>query len=347
MQLLQPLRALGQDAFLGGTHRLLGEGRLHAQATGVDLGGIEPEPEQLLLDHGEHEAALAAVLVAGLGLGQLRQLPVVLVCLGRVEGAHRDHAPHHVVVALDQGVAPVRSAVGAQVVGRVQDGREHRGLRHRELLGRLAEVGVGGGLHAVGAATEVDGVQVALEDRFLGLLLLHLQREERLLDLARERPLLAEVEDLHVLLRDRRRPLRRVALRVGERRPQDALRVDAAVGVEGAVLRSDRSVLHRLRDVGERDRLTVLLGEPADLGLPARVVHEGRLRLEGLVGVGDLGVLVGEVEDPGQHQDPDDRGDREPLQHRLQALVLPRTLSRTLSRTPSRTLARAVAGPLA
>ena len=50
-------------------------------------------------------------------------------------------------------------------------------------------------------------------------------------------------------------PWVRVALRVGERGPDDALGVDALVAVEGAVLRGDGGVLHRLRDVGQRDRL--------------------------------------------------------------------------------------------
>ncbi len=263
-------------------------------------GVVEPGALQLVADHGQHEAALAAVHVVGPLLGQLGELAVVLVGLGGVERAHRDHAPEHVVVALGQAGAAGCATVGAEVVRRVQDRGEHRRLGDGELLGGLVEVGVGRGLDAVGAAAEVDGVQVALEDRRLGLLLLHLQGEERLLDLARKGALLAEVEDLDVLLGDRRRALGGVALRVGERGAEDALRVDAAVGVERAVLSGDRRVLHRLRDVGQRDRLAVLLREAADLALPARVVDEGGLGLEGLVGVGDRGVAVGEVADAGQ-----------------------------------------------
>ena len=47
----------------------------------------------------------------------------------------------------------------------------------------------------------------------------------------------------------------RVAAGVAERRPQDALGVDALVGLEGAVLGGDHRVLHVLRHVGQRDRL--------------------------------------------------------------------------------------------
>ena len=319
VQLVQSRGPLCGHGVLGGLHRLLGEGGLDAEPTGLDLVLVEAEPLQLLLDHGQHEAALSAVLVVGLGLGDGRQLAVVLVGLGGVEVAHRDHAAQHVVVALDQRVVTRGTPVGVEVVGRVQHGGEHRRLGHGQLLGRLAEVGVGRGLYAVRAAAEVDGVQVALEDRRLRLLLLDLQGEERLLHLAGERAFLVEVEDLHVLLGDRRGTLGGIALGVGERRAQDALRVDAAVGVEGAVLRGDGGVLHRLRHVGERDRLTVLLGEPTDLGVAARVVDVGRLGLEGLVGVRDLGVLVGEVEDADQHEEAGEPDDRQPRQDLLEA----------------------------
>ena len=103
VQLLQARRAFLEYAVLGGLHRLPGERRLHAQATGVDLRVVEPGALQLVPDHGQHEAALAAVHVVRPLLGQLGQLAVVLVGLGGVEGAQRDHPAQHVVVALDQG----------------------------------------------------------------------------------------------------------------------------------------------------------------------------------------------------------------------------------------------------
>ena len=68
----------------------------------------------------------------------------------------------------------------------------------------------------------------------------------------------------------------RVAARVAERRPQDALGVDAVVGPERAVLRGDDGVLHVLRHLVERDRVAVLGGELAELGLAVGVVDVRR-----------------------------------------------------------------------
>ena len=63
--------------------------------------------------------------------------------------------------------------------GRLDDAREHRRLGERELRDRLAEVDLRRRLHAVRAVTEVDGVQVQLEDLVLGELLLEAVGEDR------------------------------------------------------------------------------------------------------------------------------------------------------------------------
>src|SRR5207342_1026399 len=97
------------------------------------------------------------------------------------------------------------------------------------------------------------------------------------------------------------RALGRVALGVGERRAQDALGVDALVGPEAAVLGGHGSGLHRVGDLGERDRLAVLVGELTELGLAVLVVDERGLGLVGLVLAWDRRLLVGEVEDRAHH----------------------------------------------
>ena len=133
-----------------------------------------------------------------------------------------------------------------------------------------------------------------------------LQREDRFLRLAGEGPVRGQVEDLDVLLGDRGGALGVAALGVVERRPDDALGVEAAVGPEGAVLGGDHRVLHVGRDVGERDVGAVLLGELAEHRLAVGVVDVGGLGLEPLVGRGDVhpGVGVGEQRQADQRRPP-------------------------------------------
>ena len=117
--------------------------------------------------------------------------------------------------------------------GRARDGRRGRGWRatrmrpaSRAAWARSsrstapAEVLVGGGLHAVGAVPEVDGVQVQLEDPLLGVLLLEVVGERGLLELAPHVALGVEELVLDVLLGDRRAALDDPALLgVARRRP--------------------------------------------------------------------------------------------------------------------------------
>ena len=67
---------------------------------------------------------------------------------------------------------------------------------------------------------------------------------------------------------------------VVERGPDDALVVDAAVAPEGAVLGGDHGVLDVLRHLVVGDRVAVLDGVPAQLGLAVAVVDERRVGLE-------------------------------------------------------------------
>jgi hypothetical protein len=259
--------------------------------------------------------ALPAVLALLCDLGepwQLARRPV-----GLVGGQHAlvGHGAQDVGVPLLEVALGLLALGGVEVVRVVDDAREHRGLLEVELGGLDAEVRPGGGLDAVGAAAEVDGVEVALEDLLLGDVALELQGDEGLLDLAREGLLLGEVEDLHVLLRDRRRALRRAALGVVERGPDDALRVDAAVGPERRVLPGHDGVLDGLGHLVERDGLPVLGGELPELVLAVRVVDERRLGLEVLVGVGHVDRLVEEDEPGHRHERADEAEDQQPLAH--------------------------------
>ena len=124
------------------------------------------------------------------------------VALAAGEPALRDHAVEdevpalHGLVRVDRGVPPRRRLD--------QPGEQRRPrLAVRSVTG-LAEVGVRRGLDAVGAATEVDGVEVVAEDLVLAALLGDLDRDDHLPVLAPQRRLVADEGVLDVLLGDRR-----------------------------------------------------------------------------------------------------------------------------------------------
>src|SRR5665809_146893 len=91
-----------------------------------------------------------------------------------------------------------------QIVERrtADDGGEHRSLSDSQLGGIDMEVGPGSSLDAVRAATVVDRVEVVLQDRVLGLLLVDLDRDDELFELAGDRLVLGQEVVLDVLLGD-------------------------------------------------------------------------------------------------------------------------------------------------
>ena len=111
--------------------------------------------------------------------------------------------------------------------------------------------------------SRVDGVQVRGEDLRLRPVPrpgLELPRERRLLELARDRPLVPDERVLDELLRDRRSALHGALVAdVLPQRADDAVDVDAAVLVEALVLDVDDRVLHPRRDVVPADELARLL----------------------------------------------------------------------------------------
>ncbi len=313
VQLLE-VGPLGENTGAGRVHRLLGEGGGDAQAAAVDLGVAEPEPSQLVADQLQHVAALAAVLALGLDLRELRQpLGARGAAQLRREHARLVHAADHVAVPRGERLLRGLAVGGVVAVGRVDDRGEGGALLDVQLLRRGAEVGAGGGLDAVGPPPEVDRVEVPLEDLLLLHLPLDLEGEDRLLGLAGPGAVLAEVEDLDVLLGDRRGALGVAAGRVVERRPEDPLGVEPLVGPERAVLRGDDGVLDVVGDLAQLDAGAVLLGELPEDRLAVGVVDIARLGLEPLVRVRDVGSGVGDGE---QHEPEDEDGaadDAEPL----------------------------------
>ena len=177
-------------------------------------------------------------------------------------------------------------------------------LLESELADVLVEPGAGRGLDAVGAPSEVDGVEVALEDLALVELALELDGDDRLPQLAPQGGVAAHVDLLDVLLGDRGPALGGALVAdVGPRGPGDAEGVDAAVLEELAVLGRDDRVLDDGGHLVELDREAVLLAVEGGQLVAGGVVDDRRLGQGGLGREGDLGE---HPRRPGQGGDDDD-----------------------------------------
>jgi hypothetical protein len=164
-------------------------------------------------------------------------------------------------------------------VRRADHAGEERDLADRELLGGAGEVELRrlpdaeDALDAV--LSEIDLVQVRVEDLVLLVAALDEERHDGLLHLAAKGPFLAEEEVLDELLRERRAALDdAAAAHVGRGGAQDADRIDAVVVEEAAILDDeDRARQQR------RQRVEVHLAPR----LPRRVeeaAHDLRLELQ-------------------------------------------------------------------
>jgi hypothetical protein len=118
-----------------------------------------------------------------------------------------------------------------------------------DVLGGFAEIALCRRLDAVGAGTEIDAVEVELENFVLGVLALQPQRQFHFLQLARHGAFLGQEQVFGELLRQRRAALRYAAMHdVGDGRARDADGVDAVMRIEAAVLDGDE----RLRQIGRQ-----------------------------------------------------------------------------------------------
>ncbi len=277
---------IGQDS----GHRLLRrrlplqiEGRGDAQAAPVEqvLASVGVGPETGVVEdelfHRVHEVG-SRVLGGGLGLHADRGL------LGRVSGrrlhqVERGHpvedlvAPGHRGGGVHEGIEVIR--------GLDQPGQQGR-LRQGEGVDVDTEVDMGCRLDAVGARSEVDGVQVQLEDLGLGVLVLEMHGELGFSDLAGDAPagrLVLVEEDLGVLLGDGRCALHDLSgAHVVQGGPQQGPYIDPRVGPVAGILDRDHGIGQDLRHPRQRDHLAVLLGvQRGDQG-SVRGVHERGLR---------------------------------------------------------------------
>ena len=145
-------------------------------------------------------------------------------------------------------------AVRRQPRRRLDEAREHRGFRHRDVLRGLAEISLRGGLDAVGAGAEIDAVEIEFENLGLGMLALQPQREFDLLQLALHGALLGQEQVFRQLLRQRRAALADAAMHdVRHRRARNAERVDAVMRIEAAILDGDKGLRQIGRQVFQRN----------------------------------------------------------------------------------------------
>src|SRR5581483_7300791 len=218
---------------------------------------------------------------------------------------------------------------GIEVGRRLDHPGEERGLRERELRGRLVEVVAGGRADAVDAVPEVDLVQVQLEDLVLGVPLLELDGQRGLLELALERlRVRADHGVLHELLRDRRAALHDLAGdQVGDDRPKHRGNVQGAVLVELVVLDRQDGLLRDRGDLLELDDLAVLIEIDPRQDRPVRRVDRRALgevrdarerrpgRLQPVVqGVGPESYRAEHRQQQQRHEtrgEPDDQGEQQ------------------------------------
>ena len=164
---------------------------------------------------------------------------------------------------------------------------EQRCLRDRHVLRRLREVVARGLLDAVPPVTEVDVIEVELEDVVFLQLLLEAPREERLADLPPVSALGVEEEVLHHLLRDGRPSLTRATrAEVDEQGSQDPVIIEPLVLVEAGVLRGEDRELHVGRERRDRHHGTPL-GE--DLRKHGAVARQDACHLRGVVVAAEVG----------------------------------------------------------
>ena len=210
------------------------------------------------------------------------------------DDAVREHAVEHHIAAL-------RAVLGIvnRVVVRRRLGNTHKRRRFGdgELTCVLREVALRCCLNAIGTRAVVDGVQVHEQDVVFRVLLLELDRDIRLANLALDRDVIhlrRENRVAHELLCDGRCALKVAAHEVVHQGAADAPRVDRTMGVEAFVLRSNRALERVVADLVDFDRVAVLQLELREHRLPIARIDDRRLR--GVVRVGAL--VIGEIGQP-------------------------------------------------
>ena len=187
------------ESFAGDLLQFGVERRAHRKATAIELVFAEEIDDVAAhflgeeFREGEPRASLAHLHAERLGLG----------LFGILSGdkAVLDHAIDHPVAALDR---PFRKAERVVVARRLGKRGEIGAISDGEFVERFVPIGLRRCGHAISAATEINLVQIKLEDLFLGEGALDADGKDRLLQLALHRLVARQEEVLGHLLGDGR-----------------------------------------------------------------------------------------------------------------------------------------------
>ena len=294
------------------------KGGVDAVAPGQQRFGGHIQLQLRLIQHSIHKPAVGrggrGILQGGnlLGAGQVVFLPR--------QHAFLLHDAEDIASPLGIGLRIGLQGEGAR---RLDGRRQGRGLRGRKLLRIHPEGYLRRGLHAIGPLSEIDEVQVHLQDFVLGKLTLHLQGQPDFLQLAGDGFLAGKVRKLHQLLGDGAGPLSVAAgFQVADKRAEDARQVKAGVLVKAQILRGQKGVFHMVGEGGQGNDSAVLRAHKGGDILPLPVMdraglgHVGQpLRVEALPG-GYVKLHQGEGRQPKEHKD---QGNHDSALHRLLA----------------------------
>jgi hypothetical protein len=201
--------------------------------------------------------------------------------------------PHAAENVGEPFLRPPGMPVGVEIIRPLGQSGKKRAFLERKLLRGLAEIAARSELNAPGAAAEIDGIEIELENLRLAQLMLDPRGHDHLADLALIGEVFTHQQVLDDLLGDGRAALRTPGLgEIADEGADQAPLIDPLMLMKAFVLGCDERLLHVLGDAGERDpHAALVLLEYLREALPLAVQHDARAReLEAF----ELGV-IGEV----------------------------------------------------
>ena len=150
---------------------------------------------------------------------------------------------------------PGRIAIWRQSRRRLHQSRENRRLGQRHIAGAVAKIFLRRRFHAIGAGAEIHAVQIQFEDLVFRIFMLKPEREDRLLDLSRNGPLLGQKEVFGELLGQCRTALHHAAAcYITNQGAQNSLGIDSQMRIKAAILDCDKGFWQIRRQVRDPDR---------------------------------------------------------------------------------------------